>query len=933
MKHLLAAACLAALALPPAFAETAIDPAAVKCAGSALTGTVRDATDALIPGATLTLDGKAGATSASDGSFRFGCVANGPHQLAISAEGFATRELDMKTPHTARVSVVLQLSSVQTQVDVTADQTTAGNPDESGPALTVSGKQLQSLADDPDDLLRELQQMAASAGGSPSNSTISVDGFQSGDNNTTLPPKSSIAYIKVNPDLFSAEYRQPPFGGGHIEIYTKPGQPTFHGALFTTNSSSWMNAHDPFSTSEGVIGKQRYGFELTGPIRKKGSDFVLNLEHRSIADSAVINAISVDKLGDQTPLLESVPNPQSLWIGLAKVEWQLGPKNTFIASLDAWHKHQQNVGAGGSTLASGGYDSEQYDHELHFTDVTTLSPKLMHEARLGIEIDGKDNGPNSTAPQVVVAGAFTSGGNTSGAQRDHEVDSEFDDDAILSLSKHLIKFGVQSELLRERFRYYNNFNGTWLFGGAANAPVLDANHNAIAGQTETITGVEQYVRALNGWAGGAATQYSNAAGNPTINLTQYRLALFVQDDWKLLPNLHLAWGLRYYTQNKPMVHNNINPRLGLAWSPDKKATWNLHAHAGLFSGRFSAHNYAQILDMDGTQRVTSLIYTPACPGAFDPNGCNAFTGATPLQSVRSIQPHLANLTYGIENLGYSHTFPHGWTFSNDYYIAQLWHDTRTENINSPLNDQPTGPRPLAPNVNILQMQASGRGYGNVEFFGLSQQALKRFQFFFGAVRVQIVDDTDDNPLTTPQTTGSNVGEYARRTDNGLWNTFGNASLQLPKKLQLSANFNGSGGNPYNVTTGFDNNGDGDFNDRPQYALPGTPTCAANPTAAPCSYATPWGQLVASGGSGSLARNKGVMPWTYFLDTNLQRAFNLTKNAKADHPQTLTVNLRSSNVLNHTNVTAVGSVLGSPQFGVPYAANNGRRVEVGLRYSF
>jgi hypothetical protein len=48
---------------------------------------------------------------------------------------------------------------------------------------------------------------------------------------------------------------------------------------------------------------------------------------------------------------------------------------------------------------------------------------------------------------------------------------------------------------------------------------------------------------------------------------------------------------------------------------------------------------------------------------------------------------------------------------------------------------------------------------------------------------------------------------------------------------------------------------------------------------------------------------------------------------------LTLNLRSSNVLNHLNVTQIGGVLGSPLFGVPYAADNGRRIEAGIRYSF
>jgi hypothetical protein len=76
-----------------------------------------------------------------------------------------------------------------------------------------------------------------------------------------------------------------------------------------------------------------------------------------------------------------------------------------------------------------------------------------------------------------------------------------------------------------------------------------------------------------------------------------------------------------------------------------------------------------------------------------------------------------------------------------------------------------------------------------------------------------------------------------------------------------------------------------------------------------------------------------LPWNFHVDGNVQRVFTLTHDQKAEHPQTLTANVRSSNLLNHTNVTAEGSVLGSPLFLVPYAADNGRRVEGGLRYNF
>jgi hypothetical protein len=76
-----------------------------------------------------------------------------------------------------------------------------------------------------------------------------------------------------------------------------------------------------------------------------------------------------------------------------------------------------------------------------------------------------------------------------------------------------------------------------------------------------------------------------------------------------------------------------------------------------------------------------------------------------------------------------------------------------------------------------------------------------------------------------------------------------------------------------------------------------------------------------------------MPWTYYLDVNLQRMITLTHDAKAAHVQTLTLNVRSSNVLNHLNVTQEGSVLGSPLFNRPDQGDNGRRIEFGARYTF
>jgi hypothetical protein len=77
-----------------------------------------------------------------------------------------------------------------------------------------------------------------------------------------------------------------------------------------------------------------------------------------------------------------------------------------------------------------------------------------------------------------------------------------------------------------------------------------------------------------------------------------------------------------------------------------------------------------------------------------------------------------------------------------------------------------------------------------------------------------------------------------------------------------------------------------------------------------------------------------MPTLVHLDSNLSRTFELHAHGlSADRHQSDTLNARSANLLNHTNVTSVGNVVGSPTFTQPLAAEAARRVEFGIRYTF
>ena len=55
---------------------------------------------------------------------------------------------------------------------------------------------------------------------------------------------------------------------------------------------------------------------------------------------------------------------------------------------------------------------------------------------------------------------------------------------------------------------------------------------------------------------------------PTLSVRQFDIGLYVNDDWRMRPNLTLSLGLRY--ENQTNIHDNLNfaPRVGFAWGID-----------------------------------------------------------------------------------------------------------------------------------------------------------------------------------------------------------------------------------------------------------------------------------------------------------------------------------------------------------------------------
>jgi hypothetical protein len=784
----------------------------------------------------------------------------------------------------------------------------------------LNTEQIRQLADDPDDFLRELQTLASTAGGNPMAAMIRVDGFQ---NDAVLPPKSSIASIRVAPDLFSAEYRFPPFDGAQIEISTKAGADRFHGALFFTGSNSVFNANDPLSVAATPAGKQRYGFELTGPITSKRTSFAVALEKRNIDEFNVIDAVTLGSNGDLTPVQQSVTAPQRLWIGSARADWQITPNDVSAISFSANVNKLSNLGVGGLSLAESGYSSVVGQYDLRFTNTQTLSPNALHVTHIGYTWKRTEDTPLSTQPSVQVAGYFTGGGPISGSLNNRERDLEVDDDLTFTHGKHEVKMGVQSTALFIHDYNPNTFNGAYVFGGGS-APILDASNNP-TGQTETVTPIEQYRRALLNLPGGNPTTYQVTTGTPLVPITQWRVGMYVQDNIKLAPRLTFSTGLRYALQTTPGSYANFGPRIGFGWAANSKETWVFHLRAGLFS---SPVNPIDVYRLNGIRQSQTIVYSPDYNDPLTP-----IPGSVQIGTVNQLPPSSISQTSTFGSyFSIEHKFSHQWHVQGNIYWGQDYNRIRIRNINAPMVGSTVGdpvdpngalvaPRPIAPNENIFQYQNSGHLGGDAISFSLDQHSYKRFGLSLWYTHMHFKSDGGTG-ANSPQSSYSDQGESSRAD----WLSPDSAGIvgnyNLPFGVQISGLFNASAGHPYNITTGTDNNGDGDFNDRPAYAsAPGQGV-----------YTTRFGWLTINTVNGNVPRNLGTMPATLHLDMNLRRTFLLNPRDK-DHPRNLEFNARSANLLNHTNVTTVNTVLPSGTLGQPLTAESARRIEVGARFSF
>src|SRR5580700_5359806 len=397
-----------------AFPSLAVSQAAAaQPASGNLHGQVSDPSGAAISNASVVLTPAAAGSAPiktqanGQGQYEFKGLPAGQYTLNVIAQGFSVYENDnvVVSPGPAQLlNVLMAIEVEQEKIQVSDTAPTVDvNPANNAGAITISGKELEALPDDPDELLTDLQALAGPSAG-PNGGQLYIDGFTAGQ----LPPKESIREIRINSNPFSAEYDK--LGYGRIEVFTRPGTDKFHGQFQVSGNDSVFNSTDPFAGPEPNYYTVQFDGSVGGPINKKSS-FFISAQRRNINDLSAIDAETLDQNFNPVQTLQAIPSPhQRTNIG-PRLDYAITKNNTLTARYQYYRDTETNNGIGQNTLPTQAYDSITTEHTLQIGDTQVYGSKVINETRFQYLRDSTGQTSLDLNPQVTVLGAFVGGGN------------------------------------------------------------------------------------------------------------------------------------------------------------------------------------------------------------------------------------------------------------------------------------------------------------------------------------------------------------------------------------------------------------------------------------------------------------------------------------------------------------------------------------------
>jgi hypothetical protein len=579
-----------------------------------LTGTVHDATGAVLPNAQVAATNNATGVeretrTTNRGVYTLPNLPIGTYTVVFSADGFRSSKyegVEQIVGQTHTIDPVLDVSGGSSQITI---EESIPQVDRSSAAVSQSIEQ-RAIQDLPLNgrnwaSLTGLVPGAVDQGGSSQRSirfagrgrdemNITFDGVDAtGIVNQSQKafirlaiPTSSIAEFRVDALLPTAEYGDA--SGAQISVASVTGANSPHGSLFEFFRNSALDARSPLDLTPGPLPFRlnQFGGTFGGALRKNKTFFFFNAEAiRQVQDLTltgfVPSAALRSQIQTQSPALTSILNAYPAGNGT-------------ISSSGV----QQYNGAGGSvdneyaemirldhkfSDKTTGYARFNYDNAATVAPLGTLadrqlnsarplngaadllhvfSPALVNEFKFGTNQLVSHAYNLTPVPYSVSVSGFTALNSSKTSNQDGRTFG-FIDNLSLVRGRSVLKAGI--EIRRVGINEGNSFDGTLTYSSLAN------------------------------FVGNNLDSASYLALLPLKRMRKTSYFGYVQDEYRLRPNLTINAGLRYEfynafhettgravpfdfatcggfcPANSPFLFpakNNIDPRIGLAWSPE-----------------------------------------------------------------------------------------------------------------------------------------------------------------------------------------------------------------------------------------------------------------------------------------------------------------------------------------------------------------------------
>lgn len=851
-----------------------------------LTVTVVDMTGAILPGATVTITPRdaqgspAASVTATDAGI---ALATGlkPGRYGIKGEfpGFDAFELpDVRLrAGDNQHQLELELTAFTDTVEVGLDpQSAAADPNGGSLATQLTDEEIEALSDDPDELMRQLVEMA---GG---NALVRVDGFNGGQ----LPSRDVIRSIRIVRDTFPAENHSADNDG--IDIITAAGIGPIRGGLSTRVRDSVLGGSNPFIDLTAPERTQNFDANVGGAIVPNKSSFSLFMGARKQYDTPV--ATFTTAAGKQSQLLGRRPNDG--WNANGMLDYALTKEQMLRVGYSQNASSRSNLGIGGFDLAERAYAGESGNNQLRMQETGPIGKNAFLNTRLQLRFNRNQSIAQLEAHTIRVLDGFTSGGaQVRGGT--NQKDAELTSDLNYVRGMHTVRTGIQLEGRHYRTDSAANYLGTFIFSSSED------------------------------FQNGKARNYTRRIGDPLIAFSHLQAAVYVQDDLRLRPNLTFSPGLRYEVQTHVRDLSGLAPRLGLTWAPGKNGRTTIRTSYGVFYNWLGSNIYEQTLRVNGTHQQEINIVNPAYPDLGGELTGPENAAATNKYLLGDITMERIHRFSAAVDRTISPKLRTSMTFS----VGRYGHQLRGLNSNAPI----AGVRPDPAFANVIEVvpDASMETYDFVPDVSLNfaggirnaDQAKwnpKRTVIRFNYRHRRAYNNTDGAFSVSPS--GSLDDQWGPASSDTRHRLRGSVSTQTLRNLNANVNWDANSGAPYTITTGTDDNGDSIFNDRPLLTprnsarLPWRSTFSAN-----VSYTIRLGQppIPERGRPGAAGGRGGPPPGR----------------GGGGRQKGITISVSAQNLTNRSNYSGFSGVMTSQYFLQATSVSNPRQVDLSVRFNF